>query len=108
MQNCSGTKRRPEALEPSSSRGADTQPRPVSGRFAIVVPQHAAQPDPADDLAVVPGQVVPDCWPILAQQSVAQFLVRPFPVEMFEVFCHQMVQVLQAKRDELVQALALQ
>lgn len=52
-------------------------------------------------------RVVSGRFPI-AQQSVAQFLVRPFQMLMLEVLCHLMVQVFQANRDEVVQALAPQ
>jgi hypothetical protein len=70
------------------------------------VPEHAAEPDPADHLALVPGRVVPGRS--VAQQSVSQSLVRPFQSVVFEVLCHQMVQMLQPNRDYVVQALAPQ
>lgn len=72
--------------KPAFQRGANTRSLPVSGRrSAFVVPEHSAQPDPTDDFTLAPGWVVPGRIPV-PQHSVAQSLVRPFKMVVFEVF----------------------
>lgn len=67
-----------------------------SGAYPLVVPQHAGEPGAAHDLAPWIRRIRVD------QRPIPQSLAGPFPVVVHQVLCHQMVQVLQANRDEVV------